>query len=401
MSNRKLKYIRQITPLPSWEGQGGGSLLLILSLLLLLSCSSGGGSFTLSGKFKGLEQGEFVCYSSSPDWGTFDTVRVQGGTFSITHPLADTVVLTLQYPNFMQTQIIAIPGEEVTVRGNANNMLAIEVGDDDENETLNQFRESVLSQGSAISRQPSAISHLAEQFIREHPASWAAVAVFQKYILEAEHPDYDKISSLLRLMEKQRPQRKVLADMRHQLGALLVCRTGTPLPPFQAVTLRGDTITNATFKGKPLLITFWSTMVPEHTYALTATNRIVKSRTWLSRAESQEAKEKGSPSKLEGVALAPGAYDSQLPSLHGRDEGVGLSNLNICLDPDTTECRRVIRRDTIGGYNVCDLLTFDSPLVRTFGLRALPSNILVDSRGIIRHRDIPLDKLPETLAKNF
>ena len=349
-----IKYIRQITPLPSWEGQGGGSLLLILSLFFLLSCSSGGGSFTLSGKFKGLEQGEFVCFSSSPEWGTFDTVRVQGGTFSITHPLADTVVLTLQYPNFMQTQIIAIPGEEVTVRGDANNMLAIEVGNDDENETLNQFRQSIADTPS------SGRTALAEQFIREHPASWAAVAVFQKYILEAEHPDYAQIGRLLDEMEKCRPQRKVLADMRHQLGALLACRTGTQLPPFKAVTLRGDTITNATFKGKPLLITFWSTMVPEYTYALVTTNR--------------------------------------LTSLHGRGEGVGLSLLNICLDPDTTECRRTLRRDTIAGYNVCDLLTFDSPLVRTFGLRALPSNILVDSRGIIRQRDIPVDKLPETLA---
>ena len=326
----------------------------LLCAIIAVSCSSGGGTFTLSGKFKGLDQGEFVCFSSSPEWGTFDTVRVQDGTFSITHPLADTVVLTLQYPNFMQTQIIAIPGEEVTVRGNANNMLAIEVGSDDENETLNLFRQSIAD------TPPNRRSAIAERFIHEHPQSWAAVAVFQKYILEAEHPDYQKIAKLLDEMEKKCPQRKVLSDMRRQLGALLACRIGTPLPPFKAVTLRGDTITNATFKGKPLLITFWSTLVPEHTYALTATNRIVKTS-----------------------LLTPNS---------------SLLTLNICLDSDTTECRRTLRRDTIAGYNVCDLLTFDSPLVRTFGLRKLPSNILVDSRGIIRHRDIPIDKLAETLT---
>ena len=121
------------------------SFSLSFSLILLVACSGDKQSFTLSGKFKGLEQGEFVCFSSAPEWGTFDTVRVQGGKFTLTHPLADTVVLTLQYPNFMQTQIIAIPGEEVTVHGDANNMLAIEVGSDDDNELLNEFRKSLLN----------------------------------------------------------------------------------------------------------------------------------------------------------------------------------------------------------------------------------------------------------------
>ena len=334
-------------------------LSLSFSLIFLLSCSGDKQSFTLSGKFKGLEQGEFVCFSSAPEWGTFDTVRVQGGKFTLTHPLADTVVLTLQYPNFMQTQIIAIPGEEVTVHGDANNMLAIEVGSDDDNEALNEFRESVLSQGTRVKGQESAFSLLAEQFIREHAESWAAIAVFQKYFLEAEHPDYAKMKKLLDEMQKKCPWRKVLATMRGQVGALLTYRVGQRLPAFKTTTLKGDTITNATFRGKPLLITFWSTMVPEYSYALVATNRILKS------------------------SMVNGQW----------------SMVNICLDADTTECRRFLRRDTISGYNVCDLRTFDSPLVRSFGLRGLPANILVDASGVIKERDIPIDKLEATLRR--
>ncbi|MBP5360399.1 MAG: DUF4369 domain-containing protein [Bacteroidaceae bacterium] len=341
---------------------------LILVLCFFLSCSGDKQSFTLSGRFKGLEQGEFVCFSSSPEWGTFDTVRVQGGKFSITHPLADTVVLTLQYPNFMQTQLIAIPGEEVTVRGDANNMLAIEVGSDDENETLSLFRKSIADLPS------DKRAAVAEQFVAEHPESWAAIAVFQKYILEAEHPDYAKMKKLLDEMQKKCPWRKVLSAMRGEVGALLAYRVGQKLPPFKATTLKGETVSNATFRGKPLLITFWSTMVPEYIYALTVTNRIVKSRSWVSRVES------------------PGDILSPLPS-------GGLPMLNICLDTDTTECRRMLRRDTIAGYNVCDLLTFDSPLVRTLGVRRLPSNILVDASGVIKERDIPIDKLEATLRK--
>ena len=73
--------------------------------------------------------------------------------------------------------------------------------------------------------------------------------------------------------------------------------------------------------------------------------------------------------------------------------------VNICLDADTIDCMRVLHNDTIVGYNVCDRRSFDSPLVHAFGLRALPSNILVDNRGVIRERDIPIDKLESTLTK--
>ena len=76
-----------------------------------------------------------------------------------------------------------------------------------------------------------------------------------------------------------------------------------------------------------------------------------------------------------------------------------LQQLNVCLDTDTTACRSLLRRDSIGGYNVCDLRTFSSPLVTAFGLRRLPSNVLVDATGRIRERDIPLDKLESTLRK--
>ena len=48
---------------------------------------------------------------------------------------------------------------------------------------------------------------------------------------------------------------------------------------------------------------------------------------------------------------------------------------------------------------MCDLRTFESPLVKNFGLRTLPSNIFVDSNGIIRERDISVDKLEATLGK--
>lgn len=326
--------------------------LNFLTVLLVLSaCSGGKQGFTLSGKFKGLEQGEFICFSDAPEWGTLDTIRVEGGKFKLVHTLTDTVILTLQYPNFMQTQVVAIPGREASIKGDANNMLSIEVGNDKENKMLNNFRKSVAT------LKPDERTAVAEQFIKENPQSWAAIAVFRKYFLQAEKPDYAKMAKLLDEMAKNAPNRRALLALGAQMQALLRARVGSSLPRFAATTLKGEQISNSTFKGKPLLITFWSTMVPEFSYPLISQRKLMR-------------------------RLAP-----------------QLGQLNICLDTDTTACRRVLKNDTIGGHNICDLRSFDSPLVAALGLARLPANILVDSIGKIRERDIAVADLEKTLLK--
>ena len=195
-------------------------VIAVVAAMTICSCSGDRQSFTLSGKFKGLEQGEFICFSESPAWGTLDTVRIQGGKFSITHPLADTVVLTLQYPNFMQTQVIAIPGKKVTISGDANNMLAIEVSGDDENELLSQFRKNLKSQNPQT---------LAGQFITEHPRTWAAYAVFQKYILQVEHPDYKQMAKLSQYLPRESDSQPFNSLTRQLVNS-------------STITLSGDTL---------------------------------------------------------------------------------------------------------------------------------------------------------------
>lgn len=330
----------------------GWCLYLLTALLFLGACSGEKQGFVLSGKFKGLEQGEFICFSSAPEWGTLDTVRIENGKFNLQHALTDTVVLTLQYPNFMQTQIIAIPGREARISGNANNLLAIEVGSDEHNKLLNKFRKSVaaLKTGERTA--------VAEQFIKENADSWAAIAVFQKYFLQAEKPDYAKMAKLLDEMVKNAPHRRALLVLKAQMRALLAARVGGTLPQFKATTLKGEKISNKSFKNKPLLITFWSTMASEFSYPLT------RQRQLMQRLSNK------------------------------------VEQLNICLDVDTTACRRKLQKDTIGGYNVCDLRSFDSPLVAAFGLARLPANILVDSIGKIRERDIPVDSLEAVLRRH-
>ena len=324
-------------------------LYIIVIALLIASCSGNKQSFTLLGKFKGLSDGEFMCFSQSPEWGSLDTIKIADGSFSFTHQLTDTAIITLQYPNFMQTQVIAIPGKTAKLRGDANNMKRIVVSGDDENEALSDFNKQTADLNSLQATAE------AEKFIRKKPHLWASIALLDKFFIQAQRPDFAKISNLLTLMLKSRPNRSYLHTIEQSIAPIARCKVGAGLPAFNATTIKGERINNATFKGKAILITFWSTMTNDHIYPIVNQRHLMRSLS---------------------------------------DK---IAQINICLDTDTSSCMRVLRTDTIGGYNVCDRQTFNSPLVTTFGMPQLPSNILVDSRGVIRARDIEPNNLENVL----
>ena len=327
------------------------SFLPALALLLSASCSGGGKTMVIKGSFKNLKQGQFYAYSYSPEWDAFDTIPVEGGSFEFQHEISDTTIIVLQYPNFMQTPLVAIPGKTVKVKGNANDLARTDVSGNEENELLSQFRKEVFE------LTPEQKTDYAEKFITEHPGSFAAVVLLYDYFLNKDDLDWNKTDKLFQLIKKNAPNRPLTHLIEGQLKPMLRCKTGNTLPPFTATTLKKEKINNATFKGKWLLVNIWAT--------------------W----------ERGmctSVAKARKVSL-PYAKKLKL--------------LNICLDADTVSCNLVIQRDSLTGYNVCDCQSWESPLVKAFGVRFIPGNILVDGTGKVVARDIEEENLEEKLRK--
>ena len=118
--------------------------LLFLSVLLMSACSSDKNTVVIKGQFKNLKQGELYAFSYSPEWDAFDTIRIDDGSFSFRKKVSDTTIVILQYPNFMQTLVVAIPGKTITVKGNANNLSRIKVEGSEENEQLSDFYQSIF-----------------------------------------------------------------------------------------------------------------------------------------------------------------------------------------------------------------------------------------------------------------
>ncbi len=327
--------------------------LIVLLTILVTACSKGGNSVTVKGNFRHLQDGQFYVFSTDPAWGSFDTIHVTDGSFSFTHELYDTILLTVQYPNFLQMPIVAIPGKTITIKGDANNLLSTRIPGSDENEALSDFRRSI------IKKTPAEITRMAEDFIVRNPSSYASMAILEKYFLTEEKADYSRLDKFLRLMSSKSPNRTALQMLRRRLSGQLNCRKGNKLPAFSTTTIDGKKISNQTIKNHYALLTIWATWSSEMT----------------------------DPVRMQRYDLRP-YFDS-------------LQIINISLDADTTETLRRVKADSIPGYIVCDRLSWQSPLVNTFGVRYLPSTILVDRQGRIIGRDMESKDLENELKKAF
>ncbi len=327
------------------------TFLYTLVLLITLSACSSGEGIRIEGKFKSLKQGQFYAYSYSPEWNSFDTIAVKDGVFTLTHPASDTTIVILQYPNFMETMIVGIPGKTIKITGDARDLSRLNISGSDENELLSDFQKDIYKK--SLSEKVKK----AEEFIKTHPESYASLVVFHKYFLDTEKLNLGKIEKYLNLMLKHAPTRTHLLALNAKMNALVNCSVGKKLPTFKATTLQNENISNNTFKGKWTLVCLWSS--------------------WGSNTSR--------PLAIASKEIRKQHYD--------------VEALNICLNTDTVSALSIIKRDSIDGYNVCDQKAWDSPLVKAFGIRMVPTIILVNKKGIIVERDIKEEDIISTLKE--
>ena len=142
-------------------------LILLISAVCLLSSCTNDSIIHIEGKFKGLKQGQFYAYSYSPEWDAFDTIQVTNGKFSFSKETSDTTIIILQYPNFMETMVVGIPGKTINLKGDARDLNRINISGSEENELLSDFQKEVFKKSEAVRRLK------AENFIKKHPDSYA------------------------------------------------------------------------------------------------------------------------------------------------------------------------------------------------------------------------------------
>lgn len=320
-----------------------------LLLSLLVACGPDNKTARVTGTIDGIDQADFMIYAADAvegDGGSLDSVKVNRGSFTYDRPTTAPLLLTLVYPNNSFTTFIAQPGAEVSLSGSANRLKEIEVVGTDDNKMVSEFRQSVLPLNEKDAQMRAAT------FVRTHPETWAAVAIFYQYFDRVEERHEQPTLDLLNLLKKHQPNNQQLLAIDARLRPQLQTSVGAHLPKFSATTLSKGTLQSADFKGQPTLLVF-SAGWDNHNYALRQQLRRIKAT-----------------------------------------RGQRIRIINFALDETEQKASDRAKNDSLSSVVYLKGM-LANPLVKTLGMRYPSGCILTNPDGRIIARDIPTDKLAD------
>ncbi len=339
LSPTRMRFMKKLSP-----------VLALLAAFLVAACGLPDNHIRITGEYKNISDAEFYIYDETGEYNIFDTIHISDGRFSYERAVEHPCVLTLLFPNFTQLRLVAEPGKEITVKGEASQLIKTDIGGTKSNEALTRFRLE-----NAI-RPASDQTLAAAQFIRSHAADLAAQALFMQYFAEVQTYTRQTLD-LLDVMLKAQPHNAALTAYKRRLGPLSKTAVGTPLPAFTAQDIEGKSVSASDYGRQPLVVLFWSS--------------------WNSDCRSYAA----------ALRRCRRAY--------GRKFDV----LTLSFDYSVYDAKRRAASDSLQGRLICDGRAFDSPLTRTFGVRYVPGLLLVDKNRKIVARDIAADQLYNALGE--
>ncbi len=322
---------------------------MLLVLLVVASCGSDSGKFTLKGRLRNMNQGEFWVYSTDGGIIGFDTIQVRSGRFSYEVELRKPSTLVVVFPNYSEQPVFAEAGEEVNIKGDASHLKEMIIEGTDENEMMTELRME-LNQTA-----PPDVQKVVADFIRENPSSMASIYLLQRYFLITRTPDYKEAQKLTTLLLESHPENGQLIELQKRLKGLQGGQLKSKLPNFSAKDINGRKVTEKDLKGKINVVTVWAS--------------------WSYNSQDVQRRLK------------------MLKQKYGDKLGV----VCICLDGNPADCKRRLVRDSLKWSTVCDGNMWENPLLAKFGFADVPSNIIADEKGTIIERDLQPQKLEEQI----
>ena len=322
------------------------NLAYIAISFALLCCTGHPKEARLKGEFANLEQGEFLIYSTDEALDRLDTLRIVDGIFSYTLPTVQPATLHILYPNQSELVVFAGPGDDIVIKGDAQNLSEVEVSGSEDNELYTEFRQETNGKSAEETK------NIAHNYILEYPTHAVSRYLFTTYYLCDEEASVKETTALYDSLCRACPDDLALSKLSSRVRSLGLLRVGNPLPDFSLTLKPGHggngaeqrTIKKGDYDGKLLLIAFWANWKGGSAGAIYRARRL-----------RRELKGKGKDIEL----------------------------ISYSLDADESQLDRNEERDSIDFPSYCDFLSLSSPLVQKWGIRELPYIILVTPDGNI------------------
>lgn len=355
-------------------------LSLLLFSLVLFSCQKDDNKLVIEGELSNLTTPYFLASSRISDTIRVDTVYVdEKGKFSYIQHVDTSTIFTFYFNDFNSSTIVFSDKgvSKIKMKGDAKLSDLIEIKGGRINEDLSLFKkenETLLKQRTMLMKKMESeidslsnsasfsilkkeetatlnsinhqLSQNVEDFIASKPDRIASVVLINEFFKNNENPE--TLNRVLGYLKGDALLFPLTYQLKNYNEKLMLSSEGATMPHFKLKVDDDEYIESSDFEDKFLLISFLSS----------------------SGDESRE-----------NVQILRDTYSSL--------DTIDINFLSVYIDSDSLPIKNILL-DSIPWKVVVEEKSWGSDIVNAFNINYLPYNILIDSKGKIITRDIPV-----------
>lgn len=336
------------------------SSILILITICLFGCHKTSNDVSITGEIKGLGTDTLYLYGMDESRDRIDTIFAKDDKFSYSTPIDTITSAFLLIKNETEYPIFFDKGNKIKIKGSISNPEALTIDGNIYNQEFTAFQKELEDLDNPSEQ---VLEQKAEEFIQQHHSSFVSLYLLDKYFVQKESPDFNKIKKLIEVMTGILQDKLYIERLNESISQAEKMEIGKYAPFFSLPNTKGIKITRSSddFKKKNLLINFWASWSDS-----TANHR--------SNSELKELYKK-----------------------YKKNKHIGM--LGISFDLDKEEWKDAIKRDTLDWEQVCDFSGLNSEIAKQYTIKQIPTNILLSADGKILAKNLNGEELKKEIEE--